>query len=434
VAAASEPWMVRRMAISLWGARRALGARRSRPHSAAVAGWGESQLQASPQRQVGPQPQLQFSQAHGLQGHWAGIGNPPSRPGLDEWRSKAGKVWRKCHIYRNIRHMPHLRTIALVGYDGAQALDLVGPLEVFSMANTFAPRPVYEVLIASPSGGEIVTNSGLRLAGSIALDDLPETLDTVLVVGGHERGLRAMETNGSLDWLRARRDRTRRIGSVCTGALILAAAGLLDGRRATTHWGACEVLREFRPAVTVEPDAIFVADPPFYTSAGVTAGIDLCLSLVEADLGPQTALAVARNMVLFMRRPGGQTQFSAGLAVQAAASPRVRTLVGDIMADPTGDLTLPALAQRAGMTERTFSRVFQKETGSTPARFVEQARLDRAKALLEASDWPLARVAERSGFGSLDGLHRAFQKRLRVTPGEYRERFGRIPPPGERGA
>jgi transcriptional regulator GlxA family with amidase domain len=330
--------------------------------------------------------------------------------------------------------MTRLRTIALVGYDGAQALDLVGPLEVFSMANNFAARPEYEVLLASPSGGEIVTNSGLRLAGSIALRDLPDELDTMLVVGGHEYGLRAMETNGSLDWLRERHGQARRVGSVCTGALILAASGLLDGRRATTHWGACDVLRELRPAVRLEPDAIFVADPPFYTSAGVTAGIDLCLSLVEADLGPQTALAVARNMVLFMRRPGGQTQFSAGLAMQAAASPRLRSLISDIISDPTGDLTLPALAQRVGMTERTFSRVFQKETGATPGSFVEQARLDRAKALLEASDWPLARVAERSGFGSLDALHRAFQKRMRVTPGEYRERFGRIQPRGAGGA
>jgi transcriptional regulator GlxA family with amidase domain len=321
--------------------------------------------------------------------------------------------------------MQTLRTIALIGYDGAQALDLVGPLEVFSMANNYAPRPAYEVILASPAGGEIVTNSGLRLAGATPLADLPDDLDTLLMSGGHEYGLRALGDSGVLAWLEARQATTRRMGSVCTGALVLAASGLLDGRRATTHWGACEVLRELRPQVQVEPDAIYVADPPFYTSAGVTAGIDLCLALVEADLGPQVALDIARNMVLFMRRPGGQTQFSAGLSVQADASPRLRLLLSEVIADPTGDLSLPALAARAGMSERTFSRVFLKETGVTPARFVEQARLDRAKALLEASDWPLARVAERSGFGSLDALHRAFQKRLRVTPGEYRDRFGR---------
>ena len=156
----------------------------------------------------------------------------------------------------------------------------------------------------------------------------------------------------------------------------------------------------------------------------MTAGIDLCLSFVEADCGADVALAVARNLVLFMRRPGGQAQYSAALNIQAAATPRIRKLVTQITADPTGDLSLPKLAERAGMTERTFSRVFHKETGFTPAAFVEIARIDRAKALLESSDWPLARIAERAGISSLHALHRAFQKRVGVTPGEYRERFG----------
>jgi transcriptional regulator GlxA family with amidase domain len=313
--------------------------------------------------------------------------------------------------------------IVLVGYDGMQSLDLVGPLEVFSMANRSAAA--YRVILASPAGGEIVSHSGLRIAGTTALADLPAGLDTVLVAGGGEAGLRSMELGPMIPWLQARALDTRRVGSVCTGAFALAAAGLLDGRRATTHWDACENLRAFRPAVRLEPDAIFVADPPFYTSAGITAGIDLCLALVEADLGAETALAVARNMVLFMRRPGGQTQYSAGLGVQAAATPRLRKLIAEIAAEPTGDLSLPRLAERAGMSERTFSRVFQRDTGVTPAAFVELARTDRAKALLESSDWPLARVAERAGFGSLDGLHRAFQKRVGATPGDYRERFGR---------
>ena len=320
------------------------------------------------------------------------------------------------------------RKIALVGYDGVQSLDLVGPYEVFSMASNFGGGELYEPILASPEGGEIHCNSGVRLAGSLALADLPADLDTVLVGGGHEEGLRAMgEDAAVLDWLRDRAGVTRRMGSVCSGALVLAASGLLDSRRATTHWGVCENLRVLRPAVRLEPDAIFVADPPFYTSAGVTAGIDLCLALVEADHGPDLALAVARNLVLFMRRPGGQSQYSAGLNVQAAATPKLRKLIAEISADPAVDLSLPILAERAGMAERTFSRVFHRETGVTPAAFVEAARLDRAKALLETSDWPLARVAERAGFGSLDGLHRAFQKRLGATPGEYRQRFGRAP-------
>lgn len=321
----------------------------------------------------------------------------------------------------------HTRSIALIGYDGAQSLDLVGPFEVFAMANRFAGKAVYRPILSSPAGDDIVCNSGVVVAGAVPLADLPEPLDTILVAGGDEAGLLSMRDAGILNWLNGRVPGTRRVGSVCSGAFVLAAAGLLDGRRATTHWDACNEMRAFRPAVQLVPDAIFVADPPFYTSAGITAGIDLCLSFVEADHGPQLALAVARNLVLFMRRPGGQTQYSAGLDIQAAATPKLRALIAAIAADPTGDLSVPALADRAGMTERTFSRTFQKETATTPAAFVEIARVDRAKALLETSDWPLARVAERSGFNSLDALHRIFQKRVGATPGDYRSRFGYRP-------
>jgi transcriptional regulator GlxA family with amidase domain len=318
------------------------------------------------------------------------------------------------------------RQVALIGYPGVQSLDIVGPLEVFSMANRFGDVRAYDVILASPAGGMITCNSGLQLANSTALRDLPATLDTILVAGGNNDALRCVSNGEVLEWLNQRADRTRRMGSVCSGAFVLAAAGLLDGRRATTHWDYCDQMRSYHPAVRLEPDAIFVADPPYYTSAGVTAGIDLCLSLVEADCGPQVTLKVARNLVLFMRRPGGQTQYSAGLNVQAAATPRLRQLIADISADPTGDLNVPALAARTAMSERTFSRVFQKETGIGPATFVEIARVNRAKALLETSDWPLARVAERAGFGSVESLHRAFNKRVGVTPGEYRERFGHI--------
>jgi transcriptional regulator GlxA family with amidase domain len=316
------------------------------------------------------------------------------------------------------------RKVALVGYRGAQSLDITGPFEVFAMANRFGGVKAYEPILTSPEGGEIVCNSGIGLAGSTAFADLPDDLDTILVAGGDEEGLLAMRASGVLEWLHERADTTRRIGSVCSGAFVLAAAGMLDGRRATTHWEVCDEMRSFRPEVQLEPDAIFVADPPFYTSAGVTAGIDLCLSFVEADCGPEVALAVARNLVLFMRRPGGQTQYSSSLNVQVAATPKLRSLIAEVSADPSGDCSLPVMADRVGMTERTFSRVFVKETGATPAAFVEMARVNRAKALLETSDWPLARVADRSGFGSVDGLQRAFNKRVGVTPGEYRDRFG----------
>jgi transcriptional regulator GlxA family with amidase domain len=293
------------------------------------------------------------------------------------------------------------------------------------MANRFAGTPPYNVILASPEGGTIICNSGLQLGGSVALAELPANLDTILVAGGSRDALRRASDDQLLGWLNQRAETTRRLGSVCSGALVLAASGVLDGRRATTHWGYCDEMRAIRPAVQLEPDAIFVADPPYFTSAGVTAGIDLCLSLVEADCGSQLALAIARNLVLFMRRPGGQTQYSEGLNVQAAATPKLRQLITDINADPRGDLSVPELASRVAMSERTFSRVFQRETGVSPAAFVELARVNRAKALLETSDWTLGRVAERAGFGGVEGLHRAFNKRVGVTPGEYRQRFGR---------
>ncbi|WP_280820042.1 GlxA family transcriptional regulator [Pseudaminobacter soli (ex Li et al. 2025)] len=317
----------------------------------------------------------------------------------------------------------------MIGYEGVQALDVVGPMEVFAMANLHLPKdaPHYEVVLASPTGGAMKCSSaaGIHLGEAVALDGLPDEIDTIIVAGGSEEGLRAVIFETSLvNWLQSRAAVTRRLASVCTGAFVLAAGGFLDGKRATTHWNSCELLKELRPQIEVEQDAIFVAEPPVFTSAGITAGIDLCLALVEADCGAQTALAVARQMVLFMRRPGGQSQFSTGLAVQANATPRLRKLLNEIIEDPTGDLSGPALAARAGMSERTFSRSFHKETGTTPAQFVEAARIDRAKTLLETSDWPLARVVERSGFGSLDALHRAFLKRLGITPGFYRDRFG----------
>ncbi len=329
--------------------------------------------------------------------------------------------------------MPHVptRKIAFVGYPGVQSLDLIGPWEVFAMANRFSGRVRYELILVSVSSGPIETNSGLALGEARSCADLPDDLDTILVAGGSPAGLEAVCKSSLPAWLHGRLPLTRRMGSVCSGAFVLAAAGLLEGRRATTHWEVCEHLRTAYPTTTVEPDAIFVADPPIYTSAGVTAGIDLCLSFVEADCGPELALAVARNLVLFMRRPGGQTQFSAGLKVQSAATPRMRTLITEVAADPIGDLSLTALAERAGMTERTFSRLFLKDTGLTPAAFVETVRVDRAKALLETSDWPLARIADRAGFGSLHALHRSFLRRVKATPGEYRERFGRRQDIGE---
>ena len=322
---------------------------------------------------------------------------------------------------------PRPREIVVIGFNGVQTLDVVGPMEVFAVANSHSPLPVppYTITLASQSGGDIKTNAGLTLANTVALQSLAADVDTIIVGGGSEAALRqAASEDGVLPWLRTRNGRTRRIASVCTGAFVLAAAGFLDGRRATTHWNFCELLKALRPAVLVEADAIFVDERPFYTSAGATAGIDLCLAMVEADCGSAVALAVARDLVLFMRRPGGQSQFSTGLKIQASAAPRIRTLLSEIIDNPTGDRSVVALAGKLGVSERTLSRLFHRAVDATPAEFVELARVERAKSLLETSNWPLARVADRAGFGSLDGLHRAFQRRVGVTPGEYRARFG----------
>ncbi len=329
----------------------------------------------------------------------------------------------------NARSRTATRKVVVLGFDGVQSLNVVSPMEVFALANQFSvasPKP-YHITLASLNGGSIQTNAGLELARSVALVNLPRKIDTLVIAGGSEAALRAAAFDPALmAWLTARAKSTRRMSSVCVGAMVLAASGLLDGRRATTHWEYCALMQTMFPAVQVESDAIFVAAPPFYTSAGVTAGIDMCLSLVEADCGSAVALAVARNLVLFMRRPGGQYQYSAGRQLKVNAAPRLCKLVTAIVDDPCGDLRGPVLADSIGMSERTFQRVFRKETGLTPAHFVEVARVNRAKALLETSHWPLARIASRSGFGSIDSLHRAFQKRVGVTPGLYRERFGPV--------
>jgi transcriptional regulator GlxA family with amidase domain len=327
------------------------------------------------------------------------------------------------------------RTVAIVALDGVQSLDVVGPMEVFAVANRFTPGQVgYRLMLASTTPGTITTHAGLELGPAGALDALPDSIDTVVLAGGSEAAMQGAVLEGRLvDWLRFRSNRSRRMASVCTGAFLLAAAGLLDGRRASTHWNNCQQFRELFPAVRLEPDAIFVVDPPFYTSAGVTAGIDLCLALVEEDFGHQVALAVARELVLFLRRPGGQSQFGAGLDIGPLGHSRMDELIAAIFEDPTGDLDVPSLARRAAMSERSFARRFRHKTGMAPGGFVEQARLMRAKHLLETSDWPLKRVGERAGFGSTDAMQRSFQKKLGITPNEYRARFAPRDPGSDAG-
>ncbi len=322
------------------------------------------------------------------------------------------------------------RKIAFVAFEGFQILDIAGPLEVFTKAGRYLPQPGpspfrYELIVASPSGGGVTSNSGLQISGTKAIDKLEDDLDTILVAGGSEPALRDVAENTDLPkWIAERAPHTRRVASICTGAFLLGASGLLDGRRATTHWSATTLLASLFPKAEVVPDAIFVGDGHIHTSAGVTAGIDLSLALVEQDCGPALAANVARELVLYLRRVGGQSQFSAALAAQAKAANGLRDLLAWIAEHPAADLGIPLLAERAGMSERTFGRAFSAETGMTPARYVELVRLDRAKLLLETTRWPLARIADRSGLGSVATLARSFRRRLGITPEDYRGRFG----------
>jgi transcriptional regulator GlxA family with amidase domain len=308
------------------------------------------------------------------------------------------------------------RRIVVVAFPDVQALDVAGPAEVFAQAGG------YDVQVAAPVRAPLATGSGYAILPDIALDDVRGAIDTIVVAGGE--GTRAAHADDGLTaWIAAAAPRARRVAAVCTGAFLLARAGLLDGRRATTHWAWCDALASAYPSVTVDADPIFVADGGVWTSAGVTAGMDLALALVEEDLGPERALEVARNLVLFVRRPGGQSQFSSGLRAQGATRAPLRELQAWIAGNLDADLAVGALAERAHMSERHFARAFKDETGLTPAAYVEQVRVERARLLLESTPTPVAAVAAQCGFGTVETLRRAFARRVGVSPGAYRERF-----------
>ncbi|MEU5217537.1 DJ-1/PfpI family protein [Streptomyces sp. NPDC020807] len=321
------------------------------------------------------------------------------------------------------------RPVLVVLFDGVQSLDVTGPFEVFAGAARAAGDPAaYPLRTASLDGGPVRTQSGLRLLPDTTLaeavaDGPPHTL---LVPGGE--GTRAPEP-ALIAWLRDHAPHAERLVSVCTGALLLAEAGLLDGHRVTTHWLACDHLARRHPAVRVEPEPIFVRDGRLSTSAGVTAGIDLALALVEEDLGRDVALTVARHLVVFLRRPGNQAQFSAQLSAQTARREPLRDLQQLITEHPAADLSVEALAARAGLSPRHFARAFQAETGTTPGRYVDRVRLEHARRLLEESTRGVEEVARASGYGTPEAMRRAFVKALATTPAEYRRRFHPGPPP-----
>lgn len=314
------------------------------------------------------------------------------------------------------------KDVVLVAFDGVEAIDIAGPASVFSKAEAIHPG-AYRLHLASPAGDTVLTNSGVSLAGTQPLRRLPAVIDTLIVAGGDEPAVRAAIVEHQIGvWLAAVAPRIRRIASVCSGAFALAAAGLLDGREATTHWRVCDQLQAMRPQVRVQRGRIYVHDGPVWTSAGVTTGIELALALVEDDLGHAVAMEIARMLALPLLRGGEQPQLSQALAAQAAASHRLRELVAWIATHLQDDLSVESLAERVQMSPRHFARAFAHETGCTPARFVERSRVAAAAQLLRQTRWTQQRIASCSGFGSVDALQRAFIREHGVTPQGYRKR------------
>jgi transcriptional regulator GlxA family with amidase domain len=320
------------------------------------------------------------------------------------------------------------RTILFVAFPGVQMLDLVGPLEIFEGATTLLRRiagaqpPPYRVIVATADGRRVAASNGLSIDAHASFRARLAAVDTLVVPG-------ALDIEGAVGdarlvrFVRAAATKARRVASVCSGSFVLAEAGLLDGKTATTHWAGCEALAARYPRVRVDPNPIFVRDGAIVTSAGVTAGMDLALALVEEDLGHDVAVELARWFVMFMKRPGGQAQFSTHLRAQASGSGALDSLLGWIVDHLHADLSVPVLARRMRMSPRHFARVFRKDVGVTPAAYVLDARRQHARRLLEESDRGLKSIVTETGFGSIESLRRAFRDELGVTPAAYRERF-----------
>ncbi|MER6995516.1 GlxA family transcriptional regulator [Streptomyces sp. NPDC000410] len=312
------------------------------------------------------------------------------------------------------------RSLLVVLFDGVQSLDVTGPVEVFAGANAYPGAPfAYRIRTASLDGAPVRTSSGLTLVpdGGLYEADAPHTL---IVPGGQGTRRPAPEL---IDWLRAHAPRAERLVSVCTGALLLAEAGLLDGHRATTHWSVCDHLARTHPEIDVDPEPIFVRDGKLATSAGVTSGIDLALALVEEDMGRETALTIARHLVVFLRRPGNQAQFSAQLAAQTAQREPLREVQRFITEHPDGDLSVESLASHARLSPRQFARAFRSETGTTPGKYVDRVRLEHARRLLEDTGDGVEEISRACGYGTPEAMRRAFVKALGTAPAEYRRRF-----------
>jgi transcriptional regulator GlxA family with amidase domain len=322
------------------------------------------------------------------------------------------------------------RLVVVLAFESAQLLDIAGPLQTFASANEIAKDgrdAPYRLVVASRRGGVMRTSSGLALVTVSIAGLRGAPIDTLIVPGGPGVHV-ALKDSRLVAWIRGQASTTRRIASVCTGAFLLAQTGLLAGRRATTHWKSCSRLQQNHPEIEVDPNPIFIGEGRIWTSAGVTAGIDLSLALIEQDLGRALAMQVARHLVVFLKRPGGQSQFSAPLEAQAAAAAgnapnQFAPLHGWIAAHVGGDLRVERLAEQAGMSPRTFARIYSAAIGVTPARMVEKIRIEAVRRALEETDMPIKKIASVCGFGQEERLRRAFARQVGTTPAEYRRRF-----------
>lgn len=313
------------------------------------------------------------------------------------------------------------RRIVFVIFEGFESLDLAGPYEVFQNASGLTDG--YRCEIVAPVAGRVTAGSGLPvLAGGGVADVDVAGIDTLVVAGGGgvDAACREPELTG---WITAAGGAARRVTSVCSGVFLLAAAGLITGRRVTTHWARAEQLRREHPDLQVDCDPIFIRDGRIWTSAGVTAGMDLALALVEDDLGRAVAHAVAQELVMFLRRPGSQSQFSVSLWSGQPRTDPIRTVVAAIHADPGSDHGIDSLASRAGLSQRHLQRRFMAEIGAPPAAYVERVRIEAAQRALTESDDPVETIARRCGFGTAETLRRAFHRHAHVAPSEYRDRF-----------
>jgi transcriptional regulator GlxA family with amidase domain len=318
------------------------------------------------------------------------------------------------------------RSVIIAAFDGMQPLDAIGPHEVFAgatavLAGRKRNADGYDLSMVSTRGTPITTESGLQIV-TAPLPSSRTKIDTLLIPGG-EGSQAARYDQPLVRWIGSAAKRSRRVATVCSGAFIAAEAGLLDGRTVTTHWAKAQKLADEYPRLTVNPDPIYIRDGKVWTSAGVTAGIDLALAMVEADHGDDVAQTVARWMVMFLHRPGGQTQFAAPVWVPRATRSAVRSVQDYIDTHPAEDHRLDLLAQRAAMSSRHFSRVFTDQVGETPARYVERVRVEAARAELESTASSLDLIAVHCGLGTAESLRRAFQRRIGVAPDAYRRRF-----------